>query len=199
MKTTTLFAALILAAGLATGASAKADEVAQPSPAPAVTDASADQNSAEEPTVIDHVVYLAKLPTPAELVKGADAKGTPILRMDQTVDRIVVVYQYSGGRTVTFAYTLLSASSRGQAPTVSSNTSTDYRVVTPTPAPPVTRTTTVVYQDPDVVYYEPRVRYYDPAWDFWTPLAVGVGLGWGFGGHGHYYGGWHGHGGWHHR
>jgi len=44
------------------------------------------------------------------------------------------------------------------------------------------------------VYYESPsyVRYYDPAWDFWAPLAIGVGLGWGFGGHGHYYGGYHG-------
>jgi len=194
MKTNTLFAALILAAGLSAGASLKAEEAAKPLPVPPVAD-SPDQSSADEPTVIDHVVYLAKLPTPDELVKGADAKGTPILRIDQTTDRIVVVYQYAGGRTSTFAYTLLS-SSNPPAPVASRNA--EYRVVTPTPAPPVT-TTTVVYQQPDVVYYEPRVRYYDPAWDFWAPLAVGVGLGWGFGGHGHYHGGWHGHGGWHHR
>lgn len=190
MKTNTLFAALILTGGLAMSASAKADDIVKPSPMPAATESSSDRSSADEPTVIDHVVYLAKLPTPDELVKGADTKGTPILRMDQTSDRIVVVYQYSGGRTVTFAYTLIS-SPNAPTPTAS-------RVVTPTPAPPVTRTTTVVYQDPDVVYYEPRVRYYDPAWDFWTPLAVGIGLGWGFGGHGYHGGGWHGHGGWHH-
>jgi len=200
MKTNTLFAALIVTASLAIGGSAKAEDIAKPAPAPAVADNPPDASSTDEPSVIDHVVYLAKLPTPDELVKGADAKGTPILRMDQTSDRIVVVYQYSGGRTVTFAYTLLS-SSNAPAP-VASGKNTDYRVATPTPAPPVTRTTTVVYQDPDVVYYQPRVRYYDPAWDFWTPLAIGVGLGWGFGGHGHYHGGygggWHGHGGYHH-
>src|SRR4051812_8127763 len=189
MKTNTLFAALILLTGSTIGISAKADEVVKPAPMPPATESTAD-----EPTVIDHVVYLAKLPTPDELVKGADAKGTPILRMDQTADRIVVVYQYSGGRTATFAYALLS-SSNAPAPVASRNT--NYRVVTPSPAPTVAQTT-VVYQEPEVVYYEPRVRYYDPAWDFWTPLAVGVGLGWGFGGHSHYHGGWHGHGGWRH-
>ncbi len=196
MKTNTLFAASLLAVGLTAGISAKADDVARPAPAPAVASMPSDSGSTDEPTVIDHVVYLAKLPTPDDLVKGADAKGTPILRMDQTTDRIVVVYQYSGGRTATFAYTLLSASANAPAPTANSQ----YRVVTPSPAPRVAPTTTVVYQQPDVVYYEPRVRYYDPAWDFWTPLAVGIGLGWGFGGHGHYYGGGHGygHGGWHH-
>src|SRR3954469_23998563 len=109
MKTNTLFAALILVSGFSAGASLKAEEVAKPSPAPAVAD-SEDRSATDEPTVIDHVVYLAKLPTADELVKGADAKGTPILRMDQTADRIVVVYQYSGGRTATFAYTLISSS-----------------------------------------------------------------------------------------
>lgn len=194
MKTNTLFAALILLTGSAIGTSAKADEIVKPTPMPAATD-SPERSAVDEPTTIDHVVYLAKLPTADELVKGADAKGTPILRMDQTTDRIVVVYQYSGGRTATFAYALLSSSA--QAPVATRSTTSDYRVVTPSPAPAV-RQTTVVYQEPDVVYYEPRVRYYDPAWDFWAPLAVGVGLGWGFGSHGHYHGGWHGHGGWHH-
>jgi len=197
MKTNTLLAALVFGVGLTAGALVKAEEAAKPAPVPtAGANIANDVGMADETTVIDHVVYLAKLPTPDELVKGADAKGTPILRMDQTSDRIVVVYQYSGGRTSTFAYTLLS-SSHPPAP-APRNAGTEYRVVTPTPAPAVAPSTTVIYEQPDVVYYEPRVRYYDPVWDFWTPLAVGVGLGWGFGGHGHHYhGGWHGHGGWH--
>src|ERR1700712_1955190 len=109
MKTKTLFPKLLLVAGLAAGVSAFADDVIKPSRAPVVS-AGTERSSVEEPAVIDHVVYLAKLPTPDELMKGAELKATPIVRMDQTADRIVVVYQYAGGRTVTFAYTLLSAS-----------------------------------------------------------------------------------------
>ena len=191
MKMNTLFPALILAVGLATGPSAWADDIVKPTAAP-VLSGDSSRSSVDEPAVIDHVVYLAKLPSPDELMKGAELKATPILRMDQTADRIVVVYQYAGSRTVTFAYTLLSASGSAGAPAVSAASEATYRVVSPTPAP---AGTTVVYAQPDTVYYAPRVQYYDPAWDFWTPLAVGIGLGWGFGGHG--YGGWHGHSGWH--
>lgn len=196
MKTSLFFPALVLAVGMTAGVPASASDVVKPSPAPAVADDS-QQNSIDEPAVIDHVVYLAKLPSPDELMKGAELKGTPIVRMDQTADKIVVVYQYAGGRTVTFAYTLLSTTGSrtqpqpqaGAAPVTSSN---NEQVVSPTY---VTPPPTVVYTEPDV-YYAPSVRYYDPAWDFWTPLAVGVGLGWGFGGHSYYHGGWHG-GGWH--
>ena len=197
MKTTALFPTLLFVAGLA-GSTIFADDVVKPTPFPAASSPSpsADQASVDEPSVIDHVVYLAKLPSPDELMKGAELKATPIVRMDQTADRIVVVYQYGGGRQVTFAYTLLSKAGSSSAPAAPTSSAT-YSVVTPTPAPPAT-TTTVVYSQPrEVYYYEPRVRYYDPAWDFWTPLAVGIGLGWGFGGHGHYHGGGHGHG-WHH-
>ena len=196
MKTNSWLAALLLVVGL-TGTAAFSDEIVKPSRAPAVASGS-EANSVDEPGVIDHVVYLAKLPSPDELVRGAELKATPIVRMDQTADRIVVVYQYAGGRTVTFAYTLLSTAGSGRAPAAPTNSNVTYSSVTPPPPPPAT-TTTVVYSDPDVVYYSPRVRYYDPAWDFWAPFAVGVGLGW-IGGHGHGYGGggWHGHGGWHH-
>ena len=197
MKTNTFFPALLLIAGLATGTTALADNIVKPTAAPVLSDGSG-RASVDEPAVIDHVVYLARLPTPDELVKGAELKATPILRMDQTNDRIVVVYQYGGGRTVTFAYTLLSAAGSSSASGTPAPAGVEYRAVSPTPPAPAT--TTVVYSEPDVVYYTPRVRYYDPAWDFWTPLAVGIGLGWGFGGHGHGWGGggWHGHGGWHH-
>lgn len=196
MKTNALFPVLLLIAGLSVGVSARADDIVKPTSAPFVS-SSTERNSVDEPAVIDHVVYLARLPSPDELVKGAELKATPIVRMDQTTDRIVVVYQYAGGRTVTFAYTLLSSAGSAQASLVPQGSGAEYQVLAAPPAPPATRT--VVYAEPDVVYYSPRVRYYDPAWDFWTPLAVGIGLGWGFGGHGHGYGGgWHGHGGWHH-
>ncbi len=196
MKTNFLLPSLLLAVGM-TSSSVWAEDIVRPTPVPVIA-ADADRNSVDEPAVIDHVVYLAKLPTPDELVRGADLKGTPIMRMDQTTDRIVVVYQYAGGRTVTFAYSLLSTAGSSRAAGAPQRSTADYSVVQPPPPPPVT---TVIYADSPRVYYEPRVRYYDPAWDFWTPLAVGIGLGWGFGGHGHGYGyggGWHGHGGWRH-
>jgi len=191
MKTNSFFASLIVVGALV-GLTARADEIVRPTPVPTVSGA-AQPNSVEEPAVIDHVVYLARLPSPDELMKGAELKATPIVRMDQTADRIVVVYQYGGGRTVTFAYTLLSSAGSSRAAANLPRSSAEYSVVTPSPTP----APTVVYAEPDVVYYSPRVRYYDPAWDFWAPFAVGVGFGW-LGGHGH--GGWHGggHGGWHH-
>ena len=166
-----------------------------------------------EPMTFDHVVYLARLPAPAELLKGAQIQGTTITRMDQTNDRIVAVYEYSGGRTVTFAYTLLSSAANYPAPTARADsapaTAPASRVVYTQTAP----ATQVVYTQPEAIYYTPRYeRYYEPAWDFWTPLALGVGIGLigGHGGHGHGWsgghGGWHGghggghggHGGWHH-
>jgi hypothetical protein len=194
MKTNSIFYASLLALGLS-GSVAVAQNgqtIVTPTPAPVVTDASAMPAP-------DHVVYLARLPSAADLTKGAAAQGTSISRIDQTSDSIVVSYQYSTGRTSTFAYRLLSSAGDGQAPIglVSSNSSaTAPRVVyAQQPAP------TVIYTDPPV-YYSDRYYYrsYDPAWDFWTPLAVGVGLGWfSHGWHGHGYGGgWHGgHGGWH--
>ncbi len=181
MKSITLLPALLLTVAVS-GLPALAQDKASPAPA--------ETPGIAEPATIDHVVYLAKLPTPAELMKGAEAQATPILRMDQTGDKIVVVYQYAGGRTVTFAYTLLSSAGSAPAPLATSNAT--YTVIS---APPPT--STVVYTQPPAVYYTPSyVRYYDPAWDFWAPLAIGVGLGWGFGGHGGWHGGYHG-GGWH--
>lgn len=167
-----------------------------------------EQSSVGEPMVVDHVVYLAKLPSPDELLRGAELKATPIIRMDQTADRIVVVYQYAGGRTVTFAYTLLASASASPVSVSQPASSATYTVVTPTPAPPVTAT--VVYVQSEPVYYAPRVRYYNSAWDSWAPFAVGFGFGWvggrnydhcGYGyGYGHGrggYGGGYGHGGGH--
>ena len=150
---------------------------------------------APEPTVFDHVVYLARLPTPAELLKGAKTLGTSISRMDQTSDRLIVVYEYSGGRTATFAYTLLSAAANYPAPVAQSDLAPARgaapRVVYAEPVP----LSQAVYTQTETVYYTPRyVRYYDPAWDFWGPVALGFGIGiWGGNGYGHGgHGGWHG-------
>ncbi len=188
MKTTYLFPAALLAAAIS-GAPALAQDSSSPVAAPAV--------SVAEPAVINHVVYLARLPSPAELMKSAESQATPITRMDQTTDRIVVTYQYAGGRTVTFAYILLSSAASAPAPLAmeAGAMPNSPQVVVRAQSP----TTTVVYAQPDTYYYSPGyVRYYDPAWDFWAPLALGVGLGW-IGGHGHggWHGGGHGHGGWH--
>ena len=171
--------------------------LAQDAAAPAATPAPAA--SVSTLPVVNHLVYLAKLPTPAELMKGAAAQGSTITRIDQTSDSIVVVYQYANGRTDTFGYTLLSA-----ATTLENGAPVAVQPGTPAPAPtvvyaqPVPQTTTVVYRDPETVYYTPRyVRYYDPVADFWGPLALGVGIGW-IGGHDSWHGGWHGRGGWRH-
>ena len=161
---------------------------------------------------VDHVIYLARLPAPAELVQSAETQHAKIDRMDQSSDRIVVSYNYANGRTVTFAYTLLS--------TIASQPPVALNAAQPAPGAPVAyapasqpqtvvyttapQPSTVVYTtQPRTVYYEPTYsRYYDPVWDFWAPLAIGVGLGWGWHGggyHGGYHGGWHGGGhGWHH-
>lgn len=191
MKTTPLFSAVLLSVAIAAPL-AWAQENTSPTPAPA------EPINVSEPAVIDHVVFLARLPTPSELLKGAEKQGTPIARIDQTADRVLVVYHYAGGRTVTFAYTLLSSAGNAPAPVAQPVSTATYSVVS-APAP----TTTVVYSQPQQVYYSPSpryVRYYDPAWDFWAPFAVGLGVGWSGGhhshgryyGHGGYYGGHHG-------
>ena len=202
MKTHPIFSLLVFIGALMAGTTTYAEEKVKSNEAP-LPPSGAEQSAVDAPLVIDHVVYLAKLPVPDELMRSAELKATPIIRMDQTADRIVAVYQHADGRTVTFAFVLLSApratrnavsqsvsnSSYAEGPSVSSSR---YEVVTPTPAPSVT--STVVYVQPEPVYYYPSVRYYDSAWDFWAPFAVGVGLGWG-GGHYYGHGGYRGHGG----
>ncbi len=159
-----------------------------------------------EPPAINHIVYLAQLPSPGELMKGAATQGVTIARIDQTSDRLVVVYEYSGARTVTFAYTLLSAAANYPTKTVASAAlpSTSGSAVATTwttpdqvvyaqpasaPAPQV-----VYYTEPAPVYYTTRYESYYEPWDFWAPLALGVGIGL-IGSHDH---GWHGGGhGWH--
>ncbi|MFI5357470.1 MAG: hypothetical protein ACHQ4G_09060 [Opitutales bacterium] len=154
------------------------------------------------PAVINHYIYLAQLPTSADLVKAAEAHGVKISRIDQTNDRIVVVYEYAGGATQTVAYALLPAAGTSQsaaAPAPAALAQPAPTVIYPQSAP------TVVYTRPATVYYQPAYGpYYDPAWDFWAPLAVGLSLGWVWhdGGHygyrGHYNYDRGGHGNWRH-
>jgi hypothetical protein len=194
MKTITLLSTALLAVAVSSS----------PALAQNVTTAAPAANASMEAPAVDHVVYLARLPTPGELMQGAEAQHAKIDRMDQSGDRIVAVYSYANGRSVTFAYTLLSAIATqpnvtftaapapAQVQTVAlAPSSVTY--VSSQPAP------TVVYTSPQTVYYAPGytyTRYYDPAWDFFAPLAIGVGLGWGWHGGGWHGGGWHG-GGWH--
>ena len=188
MKTShSFFAALLTVAMASLPASAEQNVVSSADATPAGAAAEPANPTSPEPAAIDHVVYLSKLPTPAELMQGAKTQGIAITRIDQTSDRMVVVYQYSGGRTSTFAYTLLTTDANYPAPVASSAVSAPASTVT------YTQTPQVVYAQPETIYYTPRyVRYYDPAWDFWTPLALGVGIGL-IGGHGH---GWYGGHGW---
>jgi hypothetical protein len=172
------------------------------------TFAFAQDNAAANPSapaMPEHIVYLARLPAAADLIKSAGAQGVTISRIDQTSDRLVVTYQYASGRTSTFAYQLLSSAGGSAEPigtVASSAPGGPDRVVYATAAP----TTTVIYADPAPVYYS-GVYYndYNPAWDVFAPLAVGFGIGWASHGgfwHGHGWGGggWHGGGrvGWHH-
>jgi hypothetical protein len=192
MKTSSLFPAILLAVAVL-GTTTLAQDNSTPVPA---------AQASAAPTVINGFVYVAKLPTPTQLLKDAEAEGLTIGRMDQSADRIVVVYQYPDGRTRTFAYT--PAAAQGSAPVVQAaplaTANATYTVVSAPPPPP---TTTVVYVDPSPVYYSTRYyRSYDPAWDFWAPLSLGIGLGWVSGGQHSWYGhgghhSWHGHGGWH--
>ncbi len=159
---------------------------------------------ASTPTV-DHVVYLAHLPAPADLSKAAASQGSSIVRMDETADHIVVVYQYTSGKTVTFAYTLLSTAPMAPTENLHAEPMTaEAHQVTTTVAQP---STTVVYASAPAPAYYYSSGYYSPFWNFWAPLAVGIGLsyawyggGYYYHGGGHYHGGgdWHGGGGgWH--
>ncbi|MES1194823.1 MAG: hypothetical protein ABUL65_02940 [Opitutus sp.] len=169
---TKLIPVLILAAGLLGTASAAEPETAASPAAPALAP--------------DRTIFSPRLPSPAELTEIAAAQGQTIERIEQTASQVTITTKTAEGRTTTVLYQLLSTA--GNAPAA--------RVATT--APRATVTSVVVQDDdPDVVYV-PRYRYYggyDPVWDYWPPLALGIGLGWTF--HGGYYG--HGHYGWHHR
>ncbi|HEY4300844.1 MAG TPA: hypothetical protein VGM73_08230 [Candidatus Didemnitutus sp.] len=144
---------------------------------------------------VDHVIYLAHLPAPAELVQGATAQNAKIDRMDQSSDRVVVTYSYANGRSVTFAYTLLSSIGAQEPMALSTSSQPAPMPVQSSATYVAPQPSTVVYTSPPVYYPPAYSSYYDPVWDFWAPVAIGVGLGWGWHGGG-WHSGWHG-GGWH--
>ncbi len=164
---TKLIPVLIFAAGLLGTALAAESETAASPAAPAPPP--------------DRTIFAPRLPSPAELTDIAAAQGQSIERIEQTASQVTITTKTSDGRTTTVLYQLLSTAASAPA-----------RVAT---APRATVTSVVVQNDDPEVVYVPRYRYYsyDPVWDYWPPLALGIGLGWSFhGGYGHgHYGGWH--------
>lgn len=182
MKTKFIPAFLLAAGLLAAGARAQtpapaADPVAMPAPS--------------------RIIYAPRLPSATELTNVAAAQGLGVERIDQTATQITVTYKSANGQLNTVAYQLLpSATTSGQTQATVSTVA-----VPASPAPVVMYTQpapTVVYTDPYPSYYYatgPSYYAYSP-WDFYGPLAVGIGLGIGF--HGGYHGGYYHGGGFHH-
>ncbi len=168
MKTNSIITTAVAATALlATGILAQTEVPAPASPPGAVV------SPASPMPAPNSVIYIPRLPTPAELSNAAAAQSLTIEKMEQTAAQITVVYKFANGQTNTVAYALLPAA--GTAPaTVPGPT-----VVAPAPA------TTVVYTTPV------RAYYYDPyyyAWPWAWPVAFDIGIGYRFHG-GHYYGG----------
>ncbi|HUJ44185.1 MAG TPA: hypothetical protein VLW52_11305 [Opitutaceae bacterium] len=169
MKTKSLFTAVVLAAALfATGAIAQTNN---PTPAPAAPLAVAVTPTPNE------IIYLPRLPEPAELTNAAAAQGITVQQIAQSSVQVMVVYRYADGQTHTVAYQLLPVA--GSAP-----------ATTGVPAVPGTPST-VVYAAPAAVYTEPPYYYYDPfyyPWPWFGPVSFRVGFGYSF----HHFGGGYG-------
>ncbi len=166
---TKLIPVLIFAAGLLGTALAAESETAASPAAPALPP--------------DRTIFAPRLPSPAELTDIAAAQGQSIERIEQTASQVTITTKAPDGRTTTVLYQLLSTAANAPA------------ARTATTAPRATVTRVVVQDDEPEVVYVPRSRYYsyyDPVWDYWPPLALGIGLGWSFhGGYGHDHYGWH--------
>ena len=127
----------------------------------------------------DQVIYIPRLPSPAELTSAAVAQGLTIEKIAQTSAQVAVVYRRADGQVSTVAYQLLPAA--GSASTAPAATATFVpapatAMYVPTPAP------AVVYAAPEPVYY------YDPfyyPWPWFSPVSLDIGIGYGF----HYFGG----------
>jgi len=182
MNTNSIIATAALTTALfATGTFAQTTETAA-APAANQTPAPAAAISPASPMPAPNsIIYIPRLPTPAELSGAATAQGLTIAKMEQTSDRITVVYQYANGQMNTVSYQLLG--SAGVAPTPVAS-------ATPTPTAVVPATSTVVYTAP-AYYGDPYYYGYGWGWPWYAPVTVGLG----FGFHtGHFYGGhWGGH------
>lgn len=184
MRTNSILTAIALTTGLL-GSAALAQT---PLPAPTAPPAPAASPVGPMPAP-NSVIYIPRLPTPAELTSAAAAQGLTIEKMEQTNAQITVVYKFANGQTNTVAYALLPAASAAPA-TVAAPSS-----VVMAPAP------TVIYTSPAPAYY------YDPYYSSWPwlwPVGIDIGLGytfhrggWGYGYH-HFDGGWRGGHGWRH-
>ena len=108
------------------------------------------------------IIYIPRLPTPAELSNAAAAQGLTIAKMEQTSDHITVVYEYSNGQTNTICYQLLSTAGVATAPGAPAPASSATAVV---PA----STTTVVYPDPGTITTTPI--YYPWGWPWYGPVS----------------------------
>jgi hypothetical protein len=185
MKTKLIPAFLLVAGLLAVGARAQ-------TPAPA-----ADPVALPAPS---RVIYAPRLPSATELTNVAAAQGLGVERIDQTATQITVTYKAANGLLNTVAYQLLpSATTSGQTQATLSPVAVPASpapvVMYTQPAPVVVYTQpapTVVYTDPyPSYYYATGPSYYaNSPWDFYGPLAVGIGLGIGF--HGGYHDDYHG-------
>lgn len=161
MKTHIIFATTAVVAGLmATGAFAQPTvSTAASNPAPAVSPAS-------PLPAPDSIIYVPRLPTPAELSQAAAVQKLSIEKIEQTSSQVTVMYKHADGSITTVAYELLSTATSA-APAAATTT----RVV---PAP----STTVIYASPSPWYY----NYYDPFWSPWywyggPPVSLNFGIG----------------------
>jgi hypothetical protein len=202
MKTITSISMLaaLAAAGFTSGALAQ-------TPSPATATPSTEISATTPLPAPNEIVYVPRLPTPADITKGAQAKNVSVERISQTNSQVEVVYRTADGKMDTTSYRLLADAGN----TGTTNTAV---AVPSSPAPAVavmgtTTPSTVVYTPAPAtrVYYYPDY-YYDYPGYWYPPVSFGIGLGYRrsygyYGYHGYhggyrvgYRGGFHG-GGWH--
>jgi hypothetical protein len=174
MKTNSIITTVVFTTTLfATGAVAQTTAQTAGSPVGPTPPPTAIVSLASPMPAPNSIIYIPRLPTPAELSNAAAAQGLAIAKMEQTSDHITVVYQYANGQTNTIAYQLLSAAGMAMAPG----------------APAPAYTTTVVYPDSGYYYYDPF--YYPWGWPWFAPVSLRLGFGYNYGrfGGGHFGGG----------
>lgn len=176
MKTNSIITAVVFTTTLfATGAVAQTTAQTTAAPVAPTTTPAAIVAPASPMPAPNSIIYIPRLPTPAELSNAAAAQGLTIAKMEQTSDHITVVYQYSNGQTNTISYQLLSAAGVATAP----GTPAPAAVTAMVPA----STTTVVYPDAGYYYYDPF--YYPWGWPWYAPVSLSLGFGYGHFGYGH--------------
>lgn len=194
---TKIVTALMAAGGLisATFAQSSASVSNSVPDAPTVADAPVVQVAARvdatrTTTGPNQVVYTAQLPSAQQLTDAAAAKGTTILKIEQSPSEMMTTYRFSSGQESVVAYRLLPA-----AGSVSNSTSTSTVVVPPSPSVVYVPSPRVVYYDSYRSYY-PYYPYYPWYWN--PPISLSIGFGY-YGGYGYYGGHPHHHRhGWHH-